>query len=58
MMDIPCHHILGLTDDGNPVMVSMVTPVTRASSCVPKPRGVDEMLDLQRGEAKHQVHLP
>jgi len=39
-------------------MVSMIAPMTRASSCVPKPQGVDEMLDLQRGEAKHQVCLP
>lgn len=58
MMDIPCNHILGLANDGNLVMVSTVAPVTKASSCVPKPQGVDEMLVLQRGEAKHQVCLP
>ncbi len=45
MMDIPCNHISGLANDGNLVMVSMVAPLTKASSHVLEPQGVDEMLD-------------
>jgi hypothetical protein len=37
MMDIPNNHILGLGNDGNPIMVSIVASVTRVSSHVPKP---------------------
>ncbi len=48
------------TDDGNNVMVpnpnemiSTTTPVTRVSTQVLKPRGVDENLDLQSGEVQY-----
>jgi hypothetical protein len=53
------------TNDGNHVMVPSLnemifttTSMTRASTKVPKPRGVDERLDPQHGEAQCQVQLP
>jgi hypothetical protein len=52
-------------DDGNHVMVpnlnemiSTIAPMIKASTRVPKPRGVDERLDTQCGETQHQVQLP
>jgi hypothetical protein len=39
-------------------MIFTATPVTRISVRVPKPRGVDERLDLQRGEVQLKVRLP
>ncbi len=33
-------------------------PMTKASSCVLEPRGVDEKLDLHYIKAQCQVHLP
>lgn len=60
-------HMLGgrgswAIDDGNEIMIShpnemtsTTTPMTRASACVPKLRGVNEILDPQCGEVQHQV---
>jgi hypothetical protein len=53
------------TNDGNHVMVpnpsemiSIIALVTRVSTQMPEPRGVDERLDPWCGEAQHQVLLP
>lgn len=51
-------HILGATSDKNLVRVSAIALIIRANVRVQEPQGVNEKLNLQRGEAQHQVRLP
>jgi hypothetical protein len=39
-------------------MISTIGLMTRASAWVLEPQGIDEILDLQCGEAHHQVQPP
>jgi hypothetical protein len=58
MSNIPKDHVSKVTNDGNLIKFSTTTLMIMESVHVLEPRGVDERLDPQRGEAQCQVCLP
>jgi hypothetical protein len=53
-------HESWVTNDGNHViipnpneMISIIAPMIRVNTQVPKPRGANERLDLRHGEVQH-----
>jgi len=58
MSNIPKDRVSRVTNDGNVIKVSTTILMTRENVCVLEPRGVDERLDPQHGEAQCKVCLP